>query len=51
MLDLFKSLVGDVSSVNPDLLFLLSCLFYLFVVVQVFRFFELMIDFIFRRKK
>lgn len=51
MLELFENLVGDVSSMNPDLVVVLAAVFFLFVLSEFCRFLELMIDFIFRRKK
>ena len=51
MLTLFEALVGDISGINPDLVFVFAALFYLFVITEIIRFLELGLDFIFRRKK
>lgn len=50
MLDLFRSLVGSLGSAS-DLEVVLACLFYLFVLSEIFRFLEMFFDFVFRRKK
>ncbi len=51
MLELFKALVGDISGISPDLIFVFAALFYLFVTTEICRIIELALDFIFRRKK
>lgn len=51
MYDLFLKLLGDVPSVSPDLLAVLSMIFYLFVLTEIFRFIEITVDFIFRRRR
>lgn len=51
MYDLFLKLLGDVPAVSPDLLVVLSMIFYLFVLTEIFRFIEITVDFIFRRRK
>lgn len=51
LMDLFYTLVGDISGCDPDLIFILACVFGLFVVTEFCRFIELTIDFVFRRKK
>lgn len=51
MIDMFKSLAGDLSGMNPDLVLVLAAVFFLFVAVSFVRFLELTIDFVFRRKR
>lgn len=51
MVELFESLVGDLSGYNPDVVFVMAAVFFLFVLTAFTRILELMIDFIFRRKR
>lgn len=48
---MFKNLAGDLTGVSEDLVLVLAAVFLLFIVTEICRFFELMIDFVFRRKK
>lgn len=51
LIELFQGLLGDISGYDPDLIFILACVFGLFVITEFCRFIELTIDFVFRRKK
>lgn len=51
LIELFQSITGNVTAYDPDLVFVLACVFGLFVITEFCRFIELTIDFVFRRKK
>lgn len=51
MIEMFRSLAGDLTGTNPDLVLVLAATFFLFVAVSFIRFLELTIDFVFRRKR
>lgn len=50
MINLFDNLIGSVPGLGIDLKITLAALFFLFVLVQICRFFELILAFAFGRK-
>lgn len=51
MIDNFIALAGDLTGVNKDLVAVLASVFLLFLLSEFCRFLELMVDFVFRRKR
>ena len=51
MIEMFRNLSGDLLSSASPLEQVLASIFFLFVVTEIFRFLEMMFDFIFRRKR
>ena len=50
MIDLFRNMIGNINA-SDDLVLVLSSVFFLFLITEFARFFELLVDFAVGRRK